>query len=539
MTQMTQIRNNLRPIYGDHMNNITLLSATELAQKLRQGELSACDAVEAHIARIEEVNPALNALVMPLFEQARQEAAAADAAHARGDSLGPLHGVPVTIKDQFDVKGLPTTFGVARLKDNVAATDGPMVTALRRAGAIILGKTNVPQTLVCWETDNTLFGRANNPWDPERTPGGSSGGEGAIIAAGGSPLGLSGDLGGSLRIPAAWCGICGLKPTARRLPIDAAPIRTASGLEGIVAQAGPMARSVADLTLAMRVMVDHMIAHPTGSHAPAPFREPDKVDVSRLRIALLPQVGGWRPSPAIRRALQEAAAALQAQGAIVEEWTAAPDTLEGAHLLFKAGGTEGFGWLKQILGDERPIPLVKPLVQLTSMPNTVIPLVAGLMGWTGQGHLSSMLRSAHARRGDGLMDVLGDRIAYERRFLEALDQGGFDVVLCPALPLPAVRHGDTAELADFAGSAFLFNILGMPAGAVPITKVRPGEESDRPASKDKAEQRARAAEQGSAGLPIAVQVAARHWREDIVLAVMAALERDFRRQPDYPARPPL
>jgi Asp-tRNA(Asn)/Glu-tRNA(Gln) amidotransferase A subunit family amidase len=520
------------------MNNITSLSATELAQKLRRGELSACEAVEAHIARIEEVNLGLNALVMPLFDQARQEAQAADAAQARGDLLGRLHGVPVTVKDQFDVKGLPTTFGMARLKNNVAAADGAMVAALRQAGAIILGKTNVPQTLVCWETDSALFGRTNNPWQPERTCGGSSGGEAAIIAAGGSPLGLGGDLGGSLRLPAAWCGIHALKPTSRRLPIDSAPIRTASGLEGIVAQAGPMARSVPDLALALRVMSDHIMAHPTSANAPVPFRDPDRLEVSGLRVALLAQVGDWRPSPSICRALQEAAAALQAQGAVVEEWTAAPDTLNGALLMFRAGGADGFDWLKQILADERPLPLIKPLAQLTSMPNLIIPLVAAVMSATGQLHLSRMLRANHRRPGDGQMNLLGDRLAYERRFVAALDQGRFDAVLCPALPLPAVRHGDTANLADFAGAAFLFNVLGMPAGVASIGRVRPGEESDRPASKDKAEQTARAAEQGSAGLPLAVQVAARHWREDIVLAIMAALERHFRRQPDYPARPP-
>jgi Asp-tRNA(Asn)/Glu-tRNA(Gln) amidotransferase A subunit family amidase len=520
-------------------NAITSLTATELADMLNAGKLSAREVVEAHISRIEEVNPQLNAVVVPLFDQARQAADAADAARRQGQSLGPLHGVPVTIKDQFDVNGVPTTFGVARLRDHRARADGAMVAALRRAGAIVLGKTNVPQTLVMWETDNPLYGRTRNPWDPERTPGGSSGGEAAVVAAGGSPLGLGGDLGGSLRVPAAWCGIHALKPTARLLPIDPAPIRSASGLEGIVAAAGPMARSVADLTLAMRVMVDYMVNHPTGTNPPVPFREPDRVDVSQLRIALLPQIGDWRPSPAIRRALKEAAAALQARGAAVEEWTTAPDTHEGAHLLFKSGGTDGFDWLTQILGDERPLPLIKPMVRLTSMPAAAIPVVARLLGAMGHAHLSSMLRSARNRRADGVMNILGDRMAYERRFLEALDLGGFDAILCPALPLPAVRHGDTADLANFASSAFLFNVLGMPAGVVPITRVGPDEESDRPASKDKAEQRARASEQGSAGLPVAVQLAARHWREDIVLAVMAALEDDFRQRPDYPAHPPL
>jgi fatty acid amide hydrolase len=182
---------------------------------------------------------------------------------------------------------------------------------------------------------------------------------------------------------------------------------------------------------------------------------------------------------------------------------------------------------------------MKRNVQLTSMPNAIIPVVAGLLGATGQRRLSNMMRNARRQSAVGLMNLLGARIAYERRFVAALDAGNYDAILCPASPLPAVRHGDVGSLADFWGSMLLFNTLGMPAGVAPITRVRPGEESDRPANKDKTAQTARAAEQGSAGLPVAVQVAARHWREDIVLAVMAALERHFRHQPEYPSFPTL
>lgn len=521
------------------MDNLTSLNASELAVRLRAGSLSAVDVVEAHIRRIKAVNPQLNAVIQPLFEQARAQAKEADTKRANGEPPGPLHGVPVTIKDQFHVKGLPTTFGVARLKNLVATEDGAMVAALRAAGAIILGKTNVPQTLGVIETDNAIWGCTNNPWDLSRTSGGSSGGEAAIIAAGGSALGLGGDFGGSVRVPAAWCGIYSLKPTARRLPLDSAPVRTASGAEGVVAQPGPLARSVADLTLAFRVMVNHIVAHPTGSNPPLPFREPEAVEVSRLRVALLPQIGDWLPAAPIRRALQEAAAALRAQGAAVEEWTAVPNTQDGVNLFFNIVGGDGFSWVQQILAGEKPVPLMKPNVQLTTMPNAVIPLVAGILGMTGQHHLSGMLRTASRQSAKGLMNVLGARLAYETRFVAALDAGNYDAILCPALPLPAVRHGDVGNLADFFGSVLLFNALGMPAGVAPITRVRADEEGHWLEGKDKAEQIAHVVMQGSAGLPVAVQVAARHWREDIVLAVMAALEKHFKTQSDYPVRPPI
>ena len=298
-----------------------------------------------------------------------------------------------------------------------------------------------------------------------------------------------------------------------------------------------LARSVADLTLALRVMVNHIVEHPTGFNPPVLFREPGEVDVSHLRVAFLPQIGDWVPSPAIRRALQEAAATLREQGAFVEEWTSPPDTQAGVNLFFNIVGGDGFSWTQQILAGEKPVPLMKPNVQLTSMPNAIIPLVASLMKATGQLRLSSMLSNAKRQSARGLMNILGDRLAYENRFLAGLNARDYHVILCPAMPLPAFRHGDSGNLADFWGSMLLFNALGMPAGVAPITKIRSGEESDRPSSKDKAIRTAIMVEQGSVGLPVGVQVVARHWREDIVLATLAALEKGSRDQEDYPVTP--
>lgn len=521
------------------MTNIYWYSAVELAEKIAKGELKALEVVEAFIKRIEKVNPSINAVVVPMFDQALTLAKEADKKQGRKEPLAPLHGVPITIKDQFDIKGLPTTYGVMRLKENGCAKNGQMVEALLAAGAIILGKTNVPQTLGVIETDNAIWGRTNNPWDLTRTAGGSSGGEAAIIAAGGSPLGLGGDFGGSIRLPAAWCGICAIKPTARRLPLDAMPIRTAGGAEGIVAQPGPMARTVADLTLALSLLVNHTVACPNGMSPPLPFREPDKIDPGSLKVAFLPQIGDWPPAPPVKRALLEAVEALQAEGIQVEEWKEIPDTQEGVNLFFRIVGADGFGWMKQILAGEKPVPLMKPNYQLTSIPNALIPLLASILNVSGQRHLGNMLISARRQTGDGLMNLLGDRLRYEASFISAFDAGHYDALLCPASPVPAVRHGDVGKLADFFGSALLFNTLGLPAGVVPITCVRPDEEGGWLGGKDKAEQTADELMQGSSGLPLAVQVAARHWREDIVLAIMAVLEKRFKSKPDYPLKNPI
>ncbi|HEY7976271.1 MAG TPA: amidase, partial [Ktedonobacterales bacterium] len=197
---------------------ITDLSAVALAASIARGDLSAIEAVEASIARIEAVNPRLNAVVVKRYDEARAEARAADERQARGEPLGPLHGVPITVKECFDVTGTPATYGLPSRAHTLATEDDLYVARLRAAGAIIVGKTNLSQLLLYIESDNPLYGRTNNPWDLTRTPGGSSGGQAAIIAAGGSPLGLATDIGGSIRMPAAFCGVVGMKPTAGRTP---------------------------------------------------------------------------------------------------------------------------------------------------------------------------------------------------------------------------------------------------------------------------------------------------------------------------------
>jgi fatty acid amide hydrolase len=204
---------------------------------IARGDISSVEAVEAHIERIERVNPRLNAVVVKRYDAARTEAREADERRARGEALGPLHGVPLTIKESLDLVDTPSTFGLPLRANVLARQDDFYVARMRKAGAIILGKTNVAQLLYYIESDNPLYGRTNNPWNLERSPGGSSGGQAAIIAAGGSPMGLATDIGGSIRVPATFCGIAGLKPTAGRTP-DAGRFSEPLGERAIVSQVG-------------------------------------------------------------------------------------------------------------------------------------------------------------------------------------------------------------------------------------------------------------------------------------------------------------
>ncbi len=258
------------------------LPATELAARIRLGELSAVDVVMAHLERIAAVNPRLNAVVQLDAEGALIRARAADAALVRGDSVGPLHGVPFTVKDVMETVGIVASAGLPERAALVPAEDAVVVARMRAAGGVLLGKTNCPPGGGGGDTDNPVYGRTDNPYDVTRTPGGSSGGEAAIIAAGGSPLGLGSDSGGSIRVPAHFCGVAGLKPTSGRVP-NTGVFNHPGGLSDPRTQIGPLARTVADLALAFAI-----IAGPDGRDSgvvPLPVGDFGAVTLDGLRVA--------------------------------------------------------------------------------------------------------------------------------------------------------------------------------------------------------------------------------------------------------------
>ena len=518
------------------VTTLTELGATELARLIRQGEVSAREVVDAHTTRIEAVDGQLNAVVIRRFDEARAEADAADKRRAQGEELGPLHGVPITIKEQFRVAGTETTCGYTREVGKVYTDEGPLVHSLRQAGGIVLGKTNIMQALSGWECDNPVYGRANNPWDTARTPGGSSGGEGAIIAAGGSPLGLASDLGGSIRFPAYFCGIHGFKPTSGRLTNEDTPAGILNmGQEGIVPQPGPLARRVEDLTLAMAILTSAKSSF--AATPPLAWADPAAVDVAALRIGYYTDNGYFPASPAIRRAVEEAAAALQAAGAEVIEMQS-PDAEEGMRLFVGIFSSDGASTTKRMLDGDTPAPSLKGSLQGSSVPNRLRPAVSALMARRGQRYMAQLIRYAGPRSAEAYWNLVEARSDYRARYLAELDRSGIDAVLSPPFGVPAPLHDATEHLIPAASYGLVYNVLGAPVGVISTTRVQAGEESDRTPSADMADKTARQVEQGSAGLPVGVQVAARHWREEVVLAVMAALERHFITTDSYPHSPP-
>lgn len=522
--------------------SLTGMSATELAQRINAGEISAREVAQAHIDRIEAVNKRLNAVVITLFDEALAQAAAADEARTLNEPLGPLHGVPITLKEQLIVTDTDSTIGVPNQVGKQYGNEGPLISKLRRAGAIILGKTNLPQLDLANESDNDIYGRTNNPWNLDRTPGGSCGGEAAIIAAGGSPLGLGAEFMGSIRVPAHFCGIHGLKPTSGRLTMDDTPLHLILGAyvgqEAILAQPGPMARTVADLRLAMDVLAVPGKESTTDLVPPVPWSGPEHISVEGIRVGMYTDDGFFPASPAMRRAVQAAAEALRARGAQVETFVP-PDVAEAMRIFLGIYTADGGASIKHALGGDRPHRLIKRLLLGAQMPNVFRPVIAKLVELFGQKRLAFLVRSTGPRSGYKYWQLVTARTDYRAKFLAAMDDGHFDAIICPPYPLPALTHGSSRDLFHASSYAILYNVVGMPAGVVAATRVRNGEESDRLSSKDITEHTAREVEHGSVGLPVGVQVAARHWREDIVLAVMAALEEHFRLTPDYPTHPAI
>jgi Asp-tRNA(Asn)/Glu-tRNA(Gln) amidotransferase A subunit family amidase len=459
------------------MRELNFLSAVSIADKIRRRQLSPVEVIEFHLSRIEELDAKVNAFVQLDAEWARRQARMAEAAVNRGEPLGPLHGIPLSIKSSIEVTGLRCESGSKLRAGLVAAQDAPVVTRLRQAGAIILGVTNAPELLMAWETDNLLYGRTNSPWDFSRTPGGSSGGEAAAIAAGMSAGGVGSDGGGSIRVPAHFSGICGLKPTPGRIPATG-HFPASAGPFALLGVVGPMARTVGDLKVLFEVMQGCDDGDP--SAAPVPVRWPGKDDLKRIRIGYFEDDERTPVTAETRAAVRTAADCLQQAGFAVEPFR--PDGLELARQLWwKIFGTAG----GMVLG---------PMMQ--GHEAQISPLLGQFSSWVAQ-------EASHT--GESLLDTWVQRDLVRMRIFGQMQK--YPVLVCPVAAIPAFRHGErswqvegkTVEYLDAWSYCEWFNLLGTPAAVVPVGK-------------------------SPEGLPIGVQIVARPWEEEIVLSVAAALE---------------
>lgn len=453
------------------------ISFADIGRQVRAKQVSALEVVDSHLRRIESLNPVLNAFVCIAAEPARERARAIDREAGRGDELPPLCGVPVSIKSSIDVAGLRCEAGSRLRAGNIASHDAPLVQRLKAAGAIVLGVTNTPEMLMAYETDNLLYGRTLNPWDPAHSSGGSSGGEAAAIASGMSAGGVGSDGGGSIRVPAHFTGICGLKPTPGRLP-GTGHFPECAGPWATLGVVGPVARTVDDVRTLWKVMAGPDDGDPMS--APVSTVE-ERLNLKGARIAVL-EADDARTDDATTAAVDAAAAALAASGAIVEPLRIAE-----------------FGNALRVW-------------------QTIFCRATALM-----------IHSAAAGREDELSPILKDFLRYaceqppltaesllvtlvERDQIRAralAQMHPYVAILAPVSSAPAFRHGEggwgaqhPANYIETMRHSQFANALGLPAASVPGSR-------------------------SAAGLPIGVQVIGRPYQEAEVLAVAEIVESAF------------
>ena len=459
------------------MDELYFVSANELAEKIRQKKVSPVEVAKASLRRIAQLNPKLNAFIHVDEDRVLCAARDSETALMRGEISGPLHGVPMSVKNSVEVAGYLNDAGTNLRKGIVAAKDAPVVSRLKSAGAIILGVTNTPEMLMAWETDNLIHGRTNNPWDITRTPGGSSGGESAAISAGCSVGGIGSDGGGSIRVPAHFTGICGLKPTPGRIP-STGHFPGSAGPFALIGVVGPLARTVQDVTTMFEIIAGPDDGDPCS--APVPLRRIPPDELKKLRIGYFEDDGRTPVTPETRAAVGTAAERLQRAGFTVVPFR--PDDLESARRLWWSWfGTAG----GMILGPET-----------RGHQAELSPIFQQYLSWVG---------AEPAHTGHTLLQSWIQRDELRTRIMAQLEV--FPILLCPVAAIPAFRHGERSWTIEAQIVRYLdawsytewFNLLGMPAAVLPVSR-------------------------SNEGLPIGVQIVGRPWEEERVLAVAAELE---------------
>lgn len=514
--------------------NLHELSATELQTALRNRTTSSVEVVEALIARSAAVDGEARAFVRRFDAEARDLAAKADAARSRGDDLGPLHGIPLTIKENIDVAGSDSTMGLRARQNQPAKVDAVVVQAVRSVGGIPLGKTNVPQLLLAQETENSIWGITPNPWHTGRSPGGSSGGEAVALATGQTPLGIGTDIGGSIRIPAHFCGIAGLKPTLDRWS-NRGSMGAIAGQELVRAQMGPMARTSADVALLFGALDPRKQTGLDPAVVPLAIADPSTIDLTGLRVGVFDDDGFLTPAASLRRGVQLAATALRDAGATIVDYQ--PPGAQDLLYVWLAGiSSDGGDTMKGVLAGEDVVRQILPSMRVARMPKPLRLALAGILGSQKQDRLARLLRSLGQKPVSALWKLTAERTAMRRAESDAWHAAGLDLVLCPPHALPAMPLGTSGDLTLTLSYAFRYVMLNFPAGVVPVTCVTE-EESTRPKPTDKVEQRCAEVEAASIGLPVGVQVVARPYREDLVLAAMMAIEARVRDQVLFPRTP--
>ncbi|KAF8556541.1 amidase signature enzyme [Imleria badia] len=509
-------------------------TATEIVESIAAGKWTASQVLDAYMARAVVSQAKTNCITEVLFEDAKKQAKELDEEFTRTGKLrGPLHGVPMSFKDQYEIVGYDTTLGFTHWANKPSTKDAFLVTQCREAGAIIIVKTNVPQTMFAFECSNALWGRTTNPWGDKYTCGGSSGGEAALLAMDGSALGVGSDIGGSLRIPTSYCGIYALKPSVDRVSSDGTK-GCNPGYEGIRVAYGPMGRSVRDCELFCRIVFGQQDgAHQT---VPVPFRPVELR--GKLKFGYYVEDSMIRSSPANVRAVQETIKALRSQGHECVEFL--PSLSKEAMSTFVALTTaDGY---KRMLSTIESDPKESSLYLSTLGPK--LPgFVRRFIAWAahtfyGDKPFHDLFSLARSKSVSEFVEFTDRRNKVAKAwYKEVWDKYGFDGIIAPVQSLPTIPHGGCAMLSPLAASTILYNVIDSPVGVVPVTRVDPTTDALPADFVPGATGTSAILEKGMytaptpaydpvamAGIPVGVQIVGKKWEDEKVLAMMKVVD---------------
>ena len=450
------------------MMDIICNSTIQLASAIRTKNVSSEEIVSAYLKQIDKVNPKLNAIVQLTAEEALQQAIEADTLLAKGEIRGPLHGVPMTIKDSLDTTGVITTWGTPGRRNHIPMEDATVVKKMKKAGAILLGKTNTPEFTLTYETENPIYGRTNNPYNLEQTPGGSSGGEAAIIAACGSPIGIGSDTGGSIRVPSHFCGLAGIKPTSGRVSRTGHAISYGQLIDSLT-QLGPIARYVEDLALILTIITGEDGVDPFV--VPMPLNNYKDVNLDGMKAAIITNNKIVAPDEETIKVLNKTAKVLSEAGVNINE-------------IHPPGIEESFNIFAGLLCGWDGGDLVRILLDRAG--TTINESSLGLL--LSDSRMSSM----------ELLHLIEQWDNFRQRVISSLNN--YDLILSPVNAYHTMSHGTSVDNIKSFSYTMTFNLTGLPAGVV-----RAGTSNE--------------------GLPIGIQIAAQSWREDIVLAALNHIEQ--------------
>jgi fatty acid amide hydrolase len=518
------------------LHPIRLLGFADLQRHIASGEVSSVEATRVLLDAIDAVQPTLAAYTHVYHRRAMEQARAADARRAAGQPRSPWDGVPISLKESIATEGDEMTLGLPSKKGQLATTDAVLASIVKDAGCVILGKTNLSQAMLFHESRNPLFGQAANPWDLDRTPGGSSGGEAAAIAAYASPGGFGTDIGGSIRVPSHFCGTVGLKPTVDRI----SNLGLGSGIPGqevIRGQIGPMARSVDDLIALLELVSPEKCAERDPRVPGLPIGDPRALLPEKLRIGWFVTDHVVEPSAACQRAVHEAKEALEGAGCeLVAIEPAITEELVFTYM--SALSADGGKTLTAALAGGEIDSSLTLLLKMVSLPKPARKAAALALGVAGERIAGRTVEAVGEKTVRELWKITKRCREIQAEVFAHWQHRELDAVICPPFATPALTHRASKDFSIAGALAFRYNLLDFPAGSVPVTRVH-ADEVERSRQRERHERRASSIDRDSVGLPVGVQVAALPRREDKVLRVMGLIEAALADREELRELPPL